>query len=648
MRILHGIWADATTWNQTVQFISRNLDWTVGGTFSYDEAEGLTIPSAPRETSPLIAQDGSRLFAGRGSARSWLNTGDMFAVNFGDSSGSYADDGGLTHQALEVKQFVDAMHAATSSKMDIVAHSMGGLAARAYLVDNAADAQDRIGQLVTYGTPHWGVAAAGVHSFFVEIPGDAQGTRDMDVDCNILTGRLNYVDSFGGNTFLDGLRLRGLPRWLSVTSIGGNVGFAFPSFGDCQGLASDGVVALNSTSLLVPPNAPMGQRPLIDQAQHRRLVTNRRHWGYQTSDPAAILCGLNPGCLIVRVQSPVELDIVAPDGRHQRADMASIPLASYMVFSDVDGHEPATVLIPFPEPGNYTILVSPRPNADPDATYTLIVERNGQSLVLAQDTRVSEIPAGGYSIAVEASANRLPIAIAVPSVAQEATSSSGSMVMLDGTASVDPDGDDLTYSWSGPFGTVSGAVVNVLVPIGEHTVTVTVDDGRGGVASAEVAVTVSDTRPPTIVPPVSLSLSVVSGGGLAVSASPALRTFLESATASDIADPAPTALPAQVNGADVIDSMVFPVGVTPVIFRFRDFSGNIGTATSTVRVLLQRDVNEDDRVDCADLSIVRASFGRRTGQPGFDARADVNGDGIVNVIDLSSVSRQLPAGTTCR
>jgi hypothetical protein len=59
------------------------------------------------------------------------------------------------------------------------------------------------------------------------------------------------------------------------------------------------------------------------------------------------------------------------------------------------------------------------------------------------------------------------------------------------------------------------------------------------------------------------------------------------------------------------------------------------------------DVNGDGRVDCNDVAIVRAAFGKRTGQPGFDARADLNRDGIVNVIDLTTVTRQLPVGTVC-
>jgi hypothetical protein len=59
------------------------------------------------------------------------------------------------------------------------------------------------------------------------------------------------------------------------------------------------------------------------------------------------------------------------------------------------------------------------------------------------------------------------------------------------------------------------------------------------------------------------------------------------------------------------------------------------------------DLNGDGVVNCLDLAIVSASFGKRAGQPGFDPRADVNGDHVVNIIDLTTVSRALPAGTKC-
>ena len=72
---------------------------------------------------------------------------------------------------------------------------------------------------------------------------------------------------------------------------------------------------------------------------------------------------------------------------------------------------------------------------------------------------------------------------------------------------------------------------------------------------------------------------------------------------------------------------------------------------STVAALVPNgvfgDVNGDGKVDCKDVSIVKASFGKRTGQSGFDVRADVNHDGIVNVNDLALVTRQVPAGAVC-
>jgi hypothetical protein len=45
---------------------------------------------------------------------------------------------------------------------------------------------------------------------------------------------------------------------------------------------------------------------------------------------------------------------------------------------------------------------------------------------------------------------------------------------------------------------------------------------------------------------------------------------------------------------------------------------------------------------------VKAAFGKRLGQTGYDWRADVNRNGVVDVNDLAYVSRFLPAGTRCR
>ena len=64
-------------------------------------------------------------------------------------------------------------------------------------------------------------------------------------------------------------------------------------------------------------------------------------------------------------------------------------------------------------------------------------------------------------------------------------------------------------------------------------------------------------------------------------------------------------------------------------------------------VTIPGDVNSDGVVDCADVAVVKAAFGKRTGQPGFDLRADVVKDGVINTRDLAYVSQRLPKGTVC-
>jgi hypothetical protein len=70
-------------------------------------------------------------------------------------------------------------------------------------------------------------------------------------------------------------------------------------------------------------------------------------------------------------------------------------------------------------------------------------------------------------------------------------------------------------------------------------------------------------------------------------------------------------------------------------------------STSFTVVALPGDVTADGTVDCRDLAVVKASYGRRAGMAAFDARADTNGDGVVDIRDLSFVAQKLPAGTTC-
>jgi len=71
-------------------------------------------------------------------------------------------------------------------------------------------------------------------------------------------------------------------------------------------------------------------------------------------------------------------------------------------------------------------------------------------------------------------------------------------VTLDGSCSSDPDGDTLTYSWTGPFGTATGPMPTVNLSKGTHNIALKVDDGHGGMSTDTVVVKVIDESPPTI------------------------------------------------------------------------------------------------------------------------------------------------------
>jgi hypothetical protein len=95
-----------------------------------------------------------------------------------------------------------------------------------------------------------------------------------------------------------------------------------------------------------------------------------------------------------------------------------------------------------------------------------------------------------------------------------------------------------------------------------------------------------DTTPPVVRAPANITVPATEAGGARGSAWPALAAFLAGATATDLVDSSPTQLPPQVAGANVDDSTLFACGTTQVTFRFKDASGNVGSATASVTVVV--------------------------------------------------------------
>jgi dockerin type I repeat protein len=63
--------------------------------------------------------------------------------------------------------------------------------------------------------------------------------------------------------------------------------------------------------------------------------------------------------------------------------------------------------------------------------------------------------------------------------------------------------------------------------------------------------------------------------------------------------------------------------------------------------LLDGDLNGDERVDCADVAVVKTALGKRLGEVGYNAWADINADGIVDARDVTSITKRLTRRVTC-
>lgn len=131
-------------------------------------------------------------------------------------------------------------------------------------------------------------------------------------------------------------------------------------------------------------------------------------------------------------------------------------------------------------------------------------------------------------------------------------------VTLDGSGSTDPDGDALTYTWSGGFGLATGVNPVVALALGTHDIDLSVDDGKGGFDSDEVQIIVQDTTAPVLTIPADVEV---------IATGPQSSVSLGTASATDIF------------GASVTNDAptTFPIGSTTVTYTATDPNGNVST-----------------------------------------------------------------------
>ena len=75
-----------------------------------------------------------------------------------------------------------------------------------------------------------------------------------------------------------------------------------------------------------------------------------------------------------------------------------------------------------------------------------------------------------------------------------------------------------------------------------------------------------------------------------------------------------------------------------------------GTTNAEMGVMRAGDCNNDNAVSVLDFNILKNTFGKAVGDPGYDSRADFNRDDSVSVTDFNSQKGnfgQSGAGLTC-
>ncbi len=156
---------------------------------------------------------------------------------------------------------------------------------------------------------------------------------------------------------------------------------------------------------------------------------------------------------------------------------------------------PAFVTLTQANPQQRTATLRIAPSAGDAVTiYTLKVN--------ADDGRGGKSASNSVTVTIaDNSNNRPPIAVAnrLPDTAL-AGENGLATVQLDGSASTDPDGDQLTFAWL-DRGTViaTSATVTVKLPVGEHLIALRVSDGRGGSNTTSLQkLVVSQEAPPRL------------------------------------------------------------------------------------------------------------------------------------------------------
>jgi pimeloyl-ACP methyl ester carboxylesterase len=242
--LIHGLISSATTWSTFTTDLDNKFGFTYGGRLDYclnfdrNDSTANTLFG----TLPGVGED-------IGAFSSTLIPGDYYCVNFDVGyDGSVHPDGNvydvrsnqsaIAKQGMAIKWAIKAVLEATGrDKVILMGHSMGGLAARAYLQNPdlwQAGGNHHVAKLVTTGTPHGG---SNTSAFGFPIGGlseQSEAIRDLRASYYYSTDKGIYL--WGGVEIQNATHM--------------NDGYGFYNVDvNCNGVINEQIVGLNEKNI---------------------------------------------------------------------------------------------------------------------------------------------------------------------------------------------------------------------------------------------------------------------------------------------------------------------------------------------------------------------------------------------------------------
>lgn len=338
------------------------------------------------------------------------------------------------------------------SKVDLVAHSMGGLIARSY-IERANGESDNVDQLVTLGTPHHGAPQAYLYweageGFFnikekiikhhftqeaehngydnlyayirAEVPSIAELLPDYSylVEASDQSNR-NYPDNYPRNVFLEELNKAQNKEKLNRVEFINIIGDTKDNQGTISGLrlkdsevdgkwengmpenfynnSTDRGLYRSDGDMTVPLSSVSdieSDETITVKASHNDLPTAaqcevvRELTGEEDCDYTTVFNVTN--IFLINVFSPVDIQVVAPDGKRVGKDFSTGE-----IFNEIDGAyysgydtDSEVIAVPNPEDGKYKILTKGTGNGDYRIETSKIIENDENGA--ESSTEVSE------------------------------------------------------------------------------------------------------------------------------------------------------------------------------------------------------------------------------------------------------------------